>query len=139
MLSTTTTPVGPDVNLSYQYLVPCGILAVISFGLCAARIYTRCRPTFDLRLSDYLILGAEVRNRRLVVLLLQNAHTLLDLFILRLYRHHRRYGVWMGSPELLCPRGQSGKIASSWIRSTNPLDARNYAGPLLDRLLTTSP
>ncbi|EPE30312.1 hypothetical protein GLAREA_13035 [Glarea lozoyensis ATCC 20868] len=60
MLSTTTAPVGPDVNLSYQYLIPCGILAVISFGLCAARIFTRCRPVFDLRLSDYLIIGAEI-------------------------------------------------------------------------------
>jgi hypothetical protein len=138
MLSTTTAPVGPDVNLSYQYLIPCGILAIISFGLCAARIITRCRPVFDLRLSDYLIVGAEVRTRRLVVLLLQNANTLLDLFILRLCHDHRRYGLWLGPPELLCPRRQRGKIASSRIRNTNSLDARNYAGPPFDHLLTAS-
>jgi hypothetical protein len=107
MLSTTTTPVGPDVNLAYQYLVPVGILAVISLGLCTARIYTRCRPTFDLRLSDYLILAAEVRNRSVVVLLSQHANTLLVFFFFRLYHGHSRRRVWMGSPELLCPRRQS--------------------------------
>ncbi|RDL35411.1 Uncharacterized protein BP5553_07342 [Venustampulla echinocandica] len=59
-MSDSMPPPGPDVNLVAQYMVPCGILAAFSFGLCATRIYTRCQPKFNLKWDDYLILLAEI-------------------------------------------------------------------------------
>jgi hypothetical protein len=60
MMAQAVTP-RPDVNLAPNFLIPCGILAICSLGLCSARIYTRCKPVLHLKVDDYLIVLAEVR------------------------------------------------------------------------------
>ncbi|CZR59909.1 uncharacterized protein PAC_09804 [Phialocephala subalpina] len=45
----------PDTNVVPKYVISCAILAVVAFGLCVARIYTRAFPTSRLGLDDYLI------------------------------------------------------------------------------------
>lgn len=55
-----TAPTGPDVSLAPHYVAPVVIMGIISLSLCSCRIYTRCRPQFNLKFDDYLILAAEV-------------------------------------------------------------------------------
>ncbi|KAK0100506.1 hypothetical protein ONS95_008453 [Cadophora gregata] len=51
---------GPDTRFAPNYLIPCGVLAVVALGLCVTRIYTRSRPVLHLALDDYLIVVAEI-------------------------------------------------------------------------------
>ncbi|KAF2180388.1 hypothetical protein K469DRAFT_741204 [Zopfia rhizophila CBS 207.26] len=56
------TPVAsvPVTNLAPLYFIPCGILAVIAFGLCAARTYTRAFRARHMYIDDWLIVVAEI-------------------------------------------------------------------------------
>lgn len=57
-------PTGPDVSLAAHYVIPVVIMGLLSLFLCSCRIYTRCRPKFNLKLDDYLILAAQVKYSR---------------------------------------------------------------------------
>lgn len=57
---TDNSPIPPDTDLARQYLIPCGILAVIGMSLCTARIITRLRPSPHMYRDDYIIIVAAV-------------------------------------------------------------------------------
>ncbi|KAH6715137.1 hypothetical protein BKA61DRAFT_721895, partial [Leptodontidium sp. MPI-SDFR-AT-0119] len=54
-------PSVPDTNFAPKYLIPCGVLGSIAFGLCVTRIYTRVRPVCLLTWADYLIAIAQTQ------------------------------------------------------------------------------
>ena len=53
-----SSPLPPDTNYARDYLIPCGILAVIGLSLCIARIVTRLRPSPHMHRDDYIIIVA---------------------------------------------------------------------------------
>lgn len=68
-------PSVPDTNFAPKYLIPCGMLGSIAFGLCVTRIYTRVRPVCLLTWADYLIAIAQVSQRA------ENANIYLTLYV----------------------------------------------------------
>ncbi|KAE9366038.1 hypothetical protein N431DRAFT_495821 [Stipitochalara longipes BDJ] len=53
---TDYSPLPPDTNVAREYLIPCGILVVVSMSLCTARIITRLRPSPHMHRDDYIII-----------------------------------------------------------------------------------
>jgi hypothetical protein len=59
-MATTNTSIPPDTNNAIQYLVVCGVFALIAMVLVVMRVSTRTKPVIRLKVDDYLIILAEV-------------------------------------------------------------------------------
>ncbi|KAF2439100.1 hypothetical protein P171DRAFT_370495 [Karstenula rhodostoma CBS 690.94] len=59
-MSTLDGPPPPDTNYAPTFLAVTGVFTLLAIGLCSARIYSRLRPRFNLRIDDYLILVATI-------------------------------------------------------------------------------
>ncbi len=67
-MSSATDPPGPDESKAGIVVGVVTALHLISWTLCATRIWTRVKPTFRLSLDDYFIVLAVVRQQNRPVL-----------------------------------------------------------------------
>ncbi|KAF2014200.1 hypothetical protein BU24DRAFT_423226 [Aaosphaeria arxii CBS 175.79] len=56
MMGILDGPPPPDTNFAPTFLGVTGVFTLLAIGLCGARLYSRIRPKFLLRIDDYLIL-----------------------------------------------------------------------------------